>query len=648
MSTEPSAHEQQPLLETPAEESSQPTNEHHTAPEETSATEPSVQMKESVTHYNSISVNRHFAGQTKPIGGTAQIIEQDVGGENDFWSIELTFHWRPRNASSEIDPQSSAIQISIDRFLALRVHKDASPANVKIYEHGGGVLADLTFPNGPDAAVAFFENVKRHVDILPIEDEDRPGQLYFIEKRSRMRRAAPSLMNLAADGELDDDFSSLLQDLNISSAAATQDSRRREQTRPRRDEPEQNVGMMILSQFARVTQVAREIGDDISLLLDEKKRSTVEARKHRERVARRRALDIYADIVASTEIENELPPRLTLDDKQGLPVTMQVWNDSFNEAGELKDPVVMKRAIFTGGLAPDARRYAWPFLLNFFAWESNKQERDELVERTNATYDGLKANWQRLQAAAKKEDQESLEKDPAGHTKDRRKRVSEPHAVYLEIEEQIGKDIIRTDRETDLFREDDSPAIQMMGSLLNVYAIYDNRITYCQGMSDFLSPIIYVLGVDEEALAFWCFQSLMRRIEANFRIDQTGINAQLGKLKKLVSVANTKLANFFHDSDPDYYCCFRWVLVRFKRELPFAATARLWEALWARQVEGDDLHIYVAGAMLLAHRRNLLSLQRGAFDCLLRYVNDMSMRIDVDFAIREGELCHRQYSKIMR
>lgn len=607
------------------------------------------QHSEDVTHFSSISVDYCPKGGAEIFGGVAKIIERDLGGEDDFWSIHVNFSWRPRNSKSA-NVDGFAIDVSVDDLLTMRISRDTNPPEITIHLHGGAHLGIFRFPNGSDAAMEFVSALRKHVDTFLLEGDSSRGELYAIEKKQRMRQAAPPLMVDGDSSRRGDEFSGLLQDLNLRSASATHESRRREQQMPRgqRQNSPQDVGMTILSEFARVTQIVRNVGNDISTLLDESKRRAENDRRERERAARRRALDIYADIVASTDVERELPPKLILEEGRGKPVTLSVWNDSFGESGKLKDAVVMKQAIFSGGIAAGARRVIWPFVLGFYGWDTSENQREELLEKAKLSYETLKGKWQSLQSSAKEEDAKSIAEDPQALSIDRRKRVSEPNAVYLEIEEQIGKDTVRTDRNLDLYAQDDAPATLFMGVLLNVYAIYDNSTTYCQGMSDFLSPIIHVLGTEDEALTFWCFEALMQLVERNFRVDQSGMRAQLGKLKSLLEIADRELANFFQDADPDYYCCFRWILVRFKRELPFDSTAKLWEVLWTRQVAGDDFHVFVAGALLISHRRHLLSLQRGAFDCLLRYVNDMSMRIDVDFALREGELCFRKYGKMVR
>lgn len=49
------------------------------------------------------------------------------------------------------------------------------------------------------------------------------------------------------------------------------------------------------------------------------------------------------------------------------------------------------------------------------------------------------------------------------------------------------------------------------------YALNHPSVSYCQGMSDLASPLLVTMG--NEAHAYICFCSLMRRLSSNFLID---------------------------------------------------------------------------------------------------------------------------------
>lgn len=104
-------------------------------------------------------------------------------------------------------------------------------------------------------------------------------------------------------------------------------------------------------------------------------------------------------------------------------------------------------------------------------------------------------------------------------------------------------------------------------------------------MSDILSPLLFVFysseekekQMEQEVIIFWCFCGLMQRIQSNFCIDQYGMSNQLTKLKHIVRVFDSNLANYLESQSPEYLFCFRWLLVLFKRELVLEDVLKLWD-----------------------------------------------------------------------
>ena len=50
------------------------------------------------------------------------------------------------------------------------------------------------------------------------------------------------------------------------------------------------------------------------------------------------------------------------------------------------------------------------------------------------------------------------------------------------------------------------------------------------------------------------------------------------------------------------FACYRWVLILFKRELPWGEVLRCWDALFARHPM-PQLHLYMCVAALIQQRR---------------------------------------------
>jgi hypothetical protein len=135
---------------------------------------------------------------------------------------------------------------------------------------------------------------------------------------------------------------------------------------------------------------------------------------------------------------------------------------------------------------------------------------------------------------------------------------------YRERKGLIDKDVVRTDRAFEYYEGDDNLHVNSMRDILLTYSFYNFDLGYCQGMSDYLSPILFVM--EDESESFWCFVALMERLGPNFNRDQNGMHTQLFALSKLVELLDSPLHNYFKENDClNYFFCFRWILIQFKR-----------------------------------------------------------------------------------
>ncbi|VDM65485.1 unnamed protein product [Strongylus vulgaris] len=205
----------------------------------------------------------------------------------------------------------------------------------------------------------------------------------------------------------------------------------------------------------------------------------------------------------------------------------------------------------------------------------------------------------------------------------------------------VEKDVARTDRSMEFFSGDANPNLTMLQNILMTYVMYNFDLGYVQGMSDFASPLVYVMG--NEVDAFWCFVELMKKIQRNFEKDQAAIKLQMYQLRDLVMIVNPQLANYLesHQSD-DMYFCFRWVLVWFKRELSFADTCKLWEVLWTGQPCPNFL-LLVCVAILDAQMNTIIDNKFGLTE-ILKHVNDLSMHLVLDDVMTAAEAIFHQLS----
>ncbi|CAN6292940.1 unnamed protein product [Urochloa humidicola] len=183
-------------------------------------------------------------------------------------------------------------------------------------------------------------------------------------------------------------------------------------------------------------------------------------------------------------------------------------------------------------------------------------------------------------------------------------------------------------------------------AILEAYAIYDQEIGYCQGMSDLLAPLLAVLEEDDEA--FWCFAVFMRKARHNFRLDEVGIRRQLNMVARIIKYKDFHLYRHLEMLQAeDCFFVYRMVVVMFRRELTFEQTLCLWEVMWADQAANragiansswrrmrlgapptDDLLLYAIAASVLQKRKLIIESYR-SMDEIIRECNSMAGQLDI-------------------
>ncbi|XWS70727.1 hypothetical protein CRYUN_Cryun03dG0072400 [Craigia yunnanensis] len=296
------------------------------------------------------------------------------------------------------------------------------------------------------------------------------------------------------------------------------------------------------------------------------------------------------------------------------PLGLEEWATFLDSEGRVVDSKALRKRIFYGGVEHKLRNEVWAILLGYHTYESTYAEREYQRSIKKTEYETIKNQWQSI-------------------SPEQAKRFTK----FRERKGLIEKDVVRTDRSLSFYDGDDNPNVNLLRDILLTYSFYNFDLGYCQGMSDLLSPILFVM--EDESESFWCFVALMERLGPNFNRDQNGMHSQLFALSKLVELLDSPLHNYFKQNDClNYFFCFRWILIQFKRELEYEKTMRLWEVLWTYYLS-EHLHLYVCVAILKRYRGKIIGEQMD-FDTLLKFINELSGQIDLDATLRDAEaLC---------
>uniref|UniRef100_A0AAY5KCM9 Rab-GAP TBC domain-containing protein n=1 Tax=Esox lucius TaxID=8010 RepID=A0AAY5KCM9_ESOLU len=290
------------------------------------------------------------------------------------------------------------------------------------------------------------------------------------------------------------------------------------------------------------------------------------------------------------------------------PLSADDWAEHQDAEGRMRNVSHLKKMIFKGGLCHAVRKEAWKFLLGYYPWDSTYEERKSLQRRKTDEYFRMKLQWKSVS-----DDQER-----------RNSRLRDFRSL-------IEKDVNRTDRTNRFYEGIDNPGLVLLHDILMTYCMYDFDLGYVQGMSDLLSPVLYVM--ENEVEAFWCFVSYMDQMVRNVLERQWG-NEHLVWLSNGLSV----FVHWFHAESQDsgyLYFCFRWLLIRFKRELRYPDVLRLWEVMWTG-LPCQNFHLLVCCSILDSEKRKIIEENYG-FNEILKHINDLSMKLDIEEILHKSE-----------
>ncbi|KAK7330076.1 hypothetical protein VNO77_24261 [Canavalia gladiata] len=386
-------------------------------------------------------------------------------------------------------------------------------------------------------------------------------------------------------------------------------------------DPARDLSIQVLEKFSLVTRFARET---TSQLFGENQSNGFSANERRTHIqakldhTKKSSNDNVADDISdeSLVVLDQEFEKLSLvwGKPRQAPLGSEEWITFLDSEGRVTDSEALRKRVFYGGLDHKLRNEVWGLLLGYYSYESTYAEREFLKSVKKTEYENIKNQWQSISS-------------------EQARRFTK----FRERKGLIEKDVVRTDRSLAFYEGDDNPNVNILRDILLTYSFYNFDLGYCQGMSDLLSPILFVM--DDESEAFWCFVALMERFGPNFNRDQNGMHSQLFALSKLVELLDGQLHNYFKQHDClNYFFCFRWILIQFKREFEYGKTMRLWEVLWTHY-PSEHLHLYVCVAILKRYRSKIIAEEMD-FDTLLKFINELSGHIDLDATLRDAEaLC---------
>lgn len=150
------------------------------------------------------------------------------------------------------------------------------------------------------------------------------------------------------------------------------------------------------------------------------------------------------------------------------------------------------------------------------------------------------------------------------------------HRLY----DMVKRDAERTDVNVQFYSGPSNQNVRKLINIIMTYVQEHPNVSYTQGMTDMLSPILYVMN--EEADAYICFSCLLQPIQENFSPQCEGALGKIEGLKHLCEVLAPDLYHYLERLEQDAFTlCFGMVLIECRREFSFRDSINLLEVIIA-------------------------------------------------------------------
>lgn len=330
---------------------------------------------------------------------------------------------------------------------------------------------------------------------------------------------------------------------------------------------------------------------------------------------------LITDFQLITNLSSQLPPRSPICPRTA-PLNRVEWEGFRQIDGKITEDKEQefRARVFAGGIEPSLRREVWKYLLGYFQFNATDIERMEHQKMRSDQYDVMKKQWKSF-----------LPEQEAQFHK------------WRELKNLVEKDVIRTDRELEMYHSPNSPRLKQLQDILTTYVMYNFDLGYVQGMSDLLSPLLAVM--DNEVDTFWCFVGLMKIVGHYFEETQEGMRWRIRQLRALLSVSDPSFYKYLKEKESgNLYFAFRWLLVDFKREFNFSDLMCIWEVLWTHHLS-SDYALFIALAIIDIEKEKL---QDSDFDFsdIIAHINGLSKQLSYEPILLKAESICRQIAAV--
>ena len=233
-------------------------------------------------------------------------------------------------------------------------------------------------------------------------------------------------------------------------------------------------------------------------------------------------------------------------------------------------------------IKPRLRKGVWPHLVRVFhPGMETREERESYLGKLRLIYDALKGRLQSPDDSPAHHNQQHLydsirrdamRTDPTEsfYNNGRRSNSTTPGDGSVNALSSLSIEASYLSREN----------IEKLVNITAVYTLEHEDVSYTQGMTDLLSPILYVMEREDDA--YIVFSAMVQRIAENFGTWCEGTLKKVERLRHLCSVLDPELSAYLKDIEEDAFALFfGMVLIECRREFSFESSFHLMEVIWS-------------------------------------------------------------------
>ena len=257
------------------------------------------------------------------------------------------------------------------------------------------------------------------------------------------------------------------------------------------------------------------------------------------------------------------------------------------------------------GCHSDNRILIWMYLLKIIPITTSPKERKILLEQLKKEYELKRDHWLSLTEENVNEMEETLQKR------------------YHRNKTQIIKDVNRTDRDTELFKDHESETTKKLYNVLITIGM--SEIEYSQGMNELAATIFH--ATQEEYVVYYLYLNILKMMENVYGTNGYLAIEKMENIGTVLKIVDQEYYDYMVRHKVSYNFVVGWILTLYRREFEIDEILRLWDSIIA--FPEDKFYMFISVAILIVNKYEIID-NRFGYDDMFIWSGEMKNKIPLD------------------